>query len=52
MEELSELTTRLDTASTRYGMEISTEQSKVLFMGVDAQTQPDIIIRGLKVSNI
>jgi len=53
MEELSELTTRLDMgASTRYGMEISTDKSKVLSMGVYEQTQSDITIRELRLEAV
>jgi len=44
MEELAELTTRLDTTSCKYGMEIRAEESKVLSMGVDKRTV--ITIRG------
>jgi len=44
MEELAELTTRLDTTSCKYGMEISAEKSKVLFMGVDSREQTYITV--------
>jgi len=44
LEELAELTTRLDLASAKYGMEIRAEKSKNLLMGVNMQTNPDISI--------
>jgi len=47
MEELAELTTRLDKTSCKYGMEISAEKSKVLSMGVDSRERTDIIVGGV-----
>jgi len=44
VEQLAELIARLDLASTKYGMEISAEKSKILSMEVNMQTSPDISI--------
>ena len=51
-KELAELTTRLDSASARYGMEISSDKSKVLSTGVDTLPGPNIMIGGVKLEEV
>jgi len=41
------MTTRLDLVTTKYGMEMSAEKSKILSMGLNTQTYPDISIGGV-----
>ena len=49
--ELSELTTLLDKTCSDYGMEISTEKSKVMAMGTDL-VQPEIKVRGVTLEQV
>jgi len=50
-KELGELTSLLDKTCNDYGMEISTDKSKVMSMGTEA-TKPEIIVRGNKLEQV
>ena len=50
-KELGELTERVDTTSAAYGMEVSTEKSKIMAIATE-KTQPEIKVRGKTLEQV
>ena len=50
--ELQKLTNKLASASERYGMEVSSEKSKVMVNSIDTNASADIVMNGQKLEEV